>query len=201
MKKWSINMFAVFLWSHYPKAPLKSENAVCVIWGCAFGCDAVGEWMRGRTGRGVEATDGETGFALTCVGFGCSSSRCLQSLTPCTFCQSQKPWKPKHSCNSEILFSKTAFLRGFLCQRFLASTVDDGRIILRNSRPMLFSASGRRHNRIWGEKRTHLGRCSLTNIEIDLLGTLHHVSLGVAMSLTRCSGFIPISPWLLARLS
>lgn len=31
MKKWSINMFAVFLWSHYPKAPLKSENAVCVI--------------------------------------------------------------------------------------------------------------------------------------------------------------------------
>ena len=154
---------------------------------------------------------------------GAVSFRCLQSLTPCTFCQSQKPWIPKHSCNSEILFSKTAFLRSFLCLRFLASTVDDDRIILRNSRPMLFSASGRRLNRIWDEKRTHLGRetnasgrrnvrvCgeirshlgqrSLTNIEIDLLGTLHHVSLGVAMSLTRCSGFIPMVPWLPAQLS
>ena len=62
-------------------------------------------------------------------------------------------------------------------------------------------ASGARYERVWGEIRSHLGRRSLTNIEIDLLGTLHHVSLGVAMSLTRCSGFIPISPWLLARLS
>ena len=26
MKKWSINMFAVFLWSYYPKAPLKSDE-------------------------------------------------------------------------------------------------------------------------------------------------------------------------------
>ena len=26
MKKWSINMFAVFLWSHYPKAPLKNDE-------------------------------------------------------------------------------------------------------------------------------------------------------------------------------
>ena len=63
------------------------------------------------------------------------------------------------------------------------------------------NASGRRYERVWGEIRSHLGRRSLTNIEIDLLGTLHHVSLGVAISLTRCSGFIPISPWLLARLS
>ncbi len=28
--------------------------------------------MTGRTGRGVEARDGKTGFVLTCVGFGCS---------------------------------------------------------------------------------------------------------------------------------
>lgn len=28
--------------------------------------------MTGRTGRGVEATDGETGLVLTCVGCGCS---------------------------------------------------------------------------------------------------------------------------------
>ena len=54
------------------------------------------------------------------------------------------------------------------------------------------NASGRRYERVWGEIRSHLGRRSLTNIEIDLLGALHHVSLGVAMSLTRCSGFIPI---------
>lgn len=116
--------------------------------------------------------------------------------------------------NTEILFSKTAFLSFFLCLHFLASTVDDGRINLRNSRPMLFSASGRRLDRIWGEKRTHLGgdtnasgrryervwgeirshlgRRSLTNIEIDLLGALHRVSFGVAMSLTRCGRFIPM---------
>ena len=30
MKKWSINMFAVFLWSHYPKAPIKSEEVAVV---------------------------------------------------------------------------------------------------------------------------------------------------------------------------
>ena len=46
--------------------------------------------MTGRTGRGVEATDGKTGFDLTCVGFGCSFIQVFQSLTPCTFCQSQK---------------------------------------------------------------------------------------------------------------
>ena len=26
MRKWSVNMFAVFLWSHYPKAPLKGDE-------------------------------------------------------------------------------------------------------------------------------------------------------------------------------
>lgn len=30
MKKWSINMFSVFLWSHYPKAPLKKEEVAVV---------------------------------------------------------------------------------------------------------------------------------------------------------------------------
>jgi hypothetical protein len=30
MKKWSINMFAVFLWSHYPKAPFKKEEVAVV---------------------------------------------------------------------------------------------------------------------------------------------------------------------------
>ena len=30
MKKWSINMFAVFLWSHYPKAPFKKEDVAVV---------------------------------------------------------------------------------------------------------------------------------------------------------------------------
>ncbi len=30
MKEWSINMFAVFLWSHYPKAPLKEEEVAVV---------------------------------------------------------------------------------------------------------------------------------------------------------------------------
>jgi hypothetical protein len=30
MRKWSVNMFAVFLWSHYPKAPLKSDEVAVV---------------------------------------------------------------------------------------------------------------------------------------------------------------------------
>lgn len=30
MKKWSINMFAVFFWSHYPKAPFKKEEVAVV---------------------------------------------------------------------------------------------------------------------------------------------------------------------------
>ena len=30
MRNWSVNMFAVFLWSHYPKAPLKSDEVAVV---------------------------------------------------------------------------------------------------------------------------------------------------------------------------
>ena len=36
------------------------------------------------------------------------------------------------------------------------------------------TASGSRHDRVWEEIRSHLGRRSLTNMEFDLLGSLHH---------------------------
>ena len=87
------------------------------------------------------------------------------------------------------IFKMVGFRR-IPCQRSLATSVDVDRIILRNLGPMLFSESGRRHDRVWVEIRPHLGQCSLTNIEFGLLGLLHHVSPGVAMLLARCGGFI-----------
>ena len=87
------------------------------------------------------------------------------------------------------IFKMVGFRR-IPCQRSLATSVDVDRIILRNLEPMLFSESGRRHDRVWVEIRPHLGQCSLTNIEFGLLGLLHHVSPGVAMLLARCGGFI-----------
>ena len=102
------------------------------------------------------------------------------------------------------------------CQRSLATSVDVDRITLRNSRPLFFSESGRRHDRVWVETRSrlgggavasgrrcgrvwveirpHLGQCSLTNIEFGLLGLLHQVSLGVAMLLARCGGLYRCCP-------
>ena len=76
------------------------------------------------------------------------------------------------------------------CRRSLATSVDVDRITLRNSRPLLFSESGRRCGRVCVEIRPHLGQCSLTNIEFGLLELLHRVSPGVAMLLARCGGFI-----------
>lgn len=52
------------------------------------------------------------------------------------------------------------------------------------------TASGSRYGRVWEEIRSHLGQCSLTNIEFSLLELLHRVSPGVAMLLARCGGFI-----------
>lgn len=120
---------------------------------------------------------------------------------------SNAPLNPVLSC-----IIKTVGFRRIPCQRSLATSVDVDRTILRNSRPMLFSESGRRHDRvwveiwshlggdttasgrrngrIWVEKRSHLGQCSLTNIEFGLLELLHRVSPGVAMLLARCGGFI-----------
>ena len=98
---------------------------------------------------------------------------------------SNAPLNPVLSC-----IIKTVGFRRIPCQRSLATSVDVDRTILRNSRPMLFSESGRRHDRVWVEKRSHLGQCSLTNIEFGLLELLHRVSPGVAMLLARCGGFI-----------
>ncbi len=66
---------------------------------------------------------------------------------------SNAPLNPVLSC-----IIKTVGFRRIPCQRSLATSVDVDRTILRNSRPMLFSESGRRHDRVWVEIRSHLGR-------------------------------------------
>lgn len=65
---------------------------------------------------------------------------------------SNAPLNPVLSC-----IIKTVGFRRIPCQRSLATSVDVDRTILRNSRPMLFSESGRRHDRVWVEIRSHLG--------------------------------------------
>lgn len=55
------------------------------------------------------------------------------------------------------IFKMVGFRR-IPCQRSLATSVDVDRITLRNSRPLLFSESGTRHDRIWEEVRSRLGR-------------------------------------------
>lgn len=54
------------------------------------------------------------------------------------------------------IFKMVGFKR-IPCRRSLATSVDVDRIILRNSGPLLFSESGTRHERIWGETRPRLG--------------------------------------------
>lgn len=53
---------------------------------------------------------------------------------------------------------KMVGFRRIPCRRSLATSVDVDRIILRNSEPLLFSESGARHDRIWEEVRSRLGR-------------------------------------------
>lgn len=53
---------------------------------------------------------------------------------------------------------KMVGFRRIPCRRSLATSVDVDRIILRNSGPLLFSESGTRHERIWEEVRSRLGR-------------------------------------------
>ena len=55
------------------------------------------------------------------------------------------------------IFKMVGFRR-IPCRRSLATSVDVDRIILRNSGPLLFSESGTRHERIWEEVRSRLGR-------------------------------------------
>ena len=54
------------------------------------------------------------------------------------------------------IFKMVGFRR-IPCQRSLATSVDVDRITLRNSRPLFFSESGRRHDRVWVETRSRLG--------------------------------------------
>ena len=54
------------------------------------------------------------------------------------------------------IFKMVGFRR-IPCQRSLATSVDVDRITLRNSRPLFFSESGTRHERIWDETRPNLG--------------------------------------------
>lgn len=72
--------------------------------------------------------------------------------------------QPKEKgCNATLnpapssIFKMVGFWR-ILCQRSLATSVDVDRITLRNLRPLLFSESGTRHERIWEEVRSRLGR-------------------------------------------
>ena len=71
--------------------------------------------------------------------------------------------QPKEEgCNATLNPAPSSILKmvGFwriLCQRSLATSVDVDRITLRNSRPLLFSESGRRHDRVWVETRSRLG--------------------------------------------
>ena len=66
-----------------------------------------------------------------------------------------------------------------LCQRSLATSVDVDRIILRNSRPLLFSESGRRHDRIWEKIRLRLGRDTFES------GTAFAKKLGIPILASR----------------
>lgn len=52
---------------------------------------------------------------------------------------------------------KMVGFRRIPCRRSLATSVDVDRITLRNSRPLFFSESGRRHDRVWVETRPRLG--------------------------------------------
>lgn len=54
------------------------------------------------------------------------------------------------------IFKMVGFRR-IPCRRSLATSVDVDRITLRNLRPLLFSESGTRHERIWDETRPRLG--------------------------------------------
>ena len=69
----------------------------------------------------------------------------------------------KEECSNATLYPalssiyKTVGFRRITCRRSLATSVDVDRTILRNPEPMLFSESGRRHDRVWVEIRSHLG--------------------------------------------
>ena len=76
------------------------------------------------------------------------------------------------------IFKMVGFRR-IPCQRSLATSVDVDRIILRNLEPMLFSESGRRHDRVWDEIRLRLGGDTFES------GTVFAEKLGIPILASR----------------